>query len=163
MNIDVDLAKIRLTAEEYYRSSDFYCSEAIVKTIKDAFGLPVSNDVISMASGFPIGIGKASCICGAVSGGVMALGLVFGRTTPKDSKVDKAMNLSRDLHDIFKKRHKSLCCRTLNKYMIMGSSRQMKQCIASPGKWHRKRQELLSGNKTNQDNSINIIKGGYIK
>jgi len=132
-NFDIDLEKIRLTAEEYYRSSDFYCSEAIVKTIKDAFGLPVSNDVISMASGFPIGIGKASCICGAVSGGVMALGLVFGRTTPKDSKVDKAMNLSRELHDIFKKRHKSLCCRTLNKYMIMGSSRQMKQCIAFTG------------------------------
>jgi C_GCAxxG_C_C family probable redox protein len=133
MNIDVDLAKIRLTAEEYYRSGDFYCSEAVVKTIKDAFGLPVSDEVISMASGFPIGIGKASCICGAVSGGVMALGLVFGRTTPKDSKVDKAMNLSRELHDIFKKRHKSLCCRTLNKYMIMGSSRQMKQCIAFTG------------------------------
>jgi C_GCAxxG_C_C family probable redox protein len=132
-NFDIDLEKIRLTAEEYYRSSDFYCSEAIVKTIKDAFGLPVSNDVISMASGFPIGIGKAGCVCGAVSGGVMALGLVFGRTTPKDSKVDKAMNLSRELHDIFKKRHKSLCCRTLNKYMIMGSSRQMKQCIAFTG------------------------------
>jgi len=132
-NFDIDLEKIRLTAEEYYRSGDFYCSEAIVKTIKDAFGLPVSNDVISMASGFPIGIGKAGCVCGAVSGGVMALGLVFGRTTPKDSKVDKAMNLSRELHDIFKKRHKSLCCRTLNKYMIMGSSRQMKQCIAFTG------------------------------
>ena len=82
---------------------------------------------------FPVGIGNAGCLCGAVSGGVMALGLVFGRTTPKDSKVDKAMKLSRELHDIFKKRHKHLCCRTLNKYMIMGSSRQMKQCIAFTG------------------------------
>jgi C_GCAxxG_C_C family probable redox protein len=132
-HLDIDLEKIRLTAEEYYRSGDFYCSEAIVKTIKDAFGLPISDEVISMASGFPVGIGGAGCTCGAVSGGVMALGLVFGRTTPKDSKVDKAMNLSRQLHDIFKKRHKHLCCRTLNKYMIMGSSRQMKQCIAFTG------------------------------
>jgi hypothetical protein len=48
---DVDLEKIRTTAEEYYRSGDFYCSEAVVKTIKDAFSLPVSDEVISMASG----------------------------------------------------------------------------------------------------------------
>jgi C_GCAxxG_C_C family probable redox protein len=130
---DIDVEKIKLTAEEYYRSGDFYCSEAIVKTIKDAFNLPVSDEVISMASGFPVGIGKAGCLCGAVSGGVMALGLVFGRTTAKDKKVDKAMKFSRELHDIFKKNHKSLCCRTLNKYMIMGSSRQMKQCIAFTG------------------------------
>ena len=133
MNINVDLEKIRLTAEEYYRSGDFYCSEAVVKTIKDAFGLQVSDDVVSMASGFPVVIGKAGCTCGAVSGGVMALGLVFGRTKPKDKKADKAMKLSRELHDIFKKHHKCLCCRTLNKYMIMGSSRQMKQCIAFTG------------------------------
>jgi C_GCAxxG_C_C family probable redox protein len=133
MNLDVDLEKIRLTAEEYYRNGDFYCSEAVVKTIKDAFGIQVSDEVISMASGFPVGIGNAGCLCGTVTGGVMALGLVFGRTAPKDKKVDKAMKLSRELHDIFKKNHKSLCCRTLNRYMIMGSSRQMKQCIAFTG------------------------------
>jgi C_GCAxxG_C_C family probable redox protein len=132
-NIDIDLEKIRLTAEEYYRSGNFYCSEAIVKTIKDVFSLPGSDDVIAMASGFPVGIGGAGCTCGAVTGAVMSLGLVFGRTTPKDKKVDKAMKLSRELHDYFKKNHKSLCCRTLNKYMIMGSSGQMKQCIAFTG------------------------------
>jgi C_GCAxxG_C_C family probable redox protein len=132
-NVDIDLEKIRLTAEEYYRSGDFFCSEAIVKTIKDAFCLPVSDEVIAVASGFPVGIGAAGCTCGAVTGGVISLGMVFGRTAPKDKKVDKAMKLSRELHDIFKKRHKCLCCRTLNRYMIMGSSRQIKQCIAFTG------------------------------
>jgi C_GCAxxG_C_C family probable redox protein len=133
MSLDADLEKIRFTAEEYYRSGDFYCSEAVVKTIKDAFSLPVSDEVIAMASGFPVGIGQAGCVCGAVAGGVMALGLVFGRTAPKDKKVDKAMKLSRELHDIFKKNHKSLCCRTLNRFMIMGTSSQVRQCIAFTG------------------------------
>lgn len=132
-NQDIDLEKIRLTAEEYYRSGDFYCSEAIVKTIKDAFHLPASDAVIAMASGFPVGLGGAGCTCGAVSGGVLSLGLVFGRTLPRDPKVDAVMKLSRELHDIFKKNHKHLCCRRLNKYMIMGSSRQRKQCIAMTG------------------------------
>lgn len=133
LNPNIDLEKIKLTAEDYYRSGDFYCSEAVVKTIKDAFNLPVSNDVVSMASGFPVGLGGAGCTCGAVTGGVLSLGLVFGRTVPKDRKVDTAMKLSRELHDIFKKRHKHLCCRTLNRYMIMGSARQMKQCVAFTG------------------------------
>jgi C_GCAxxG_C_C family probable redox protein len=70
---DIDLEKIKLTAEEYYRSGDFYCSEAIVKTIKDAFCLPVSDDVITMASGFPVGIGGAGCTCGAVTDHVIGL------------------------------------------------------------------------------------------
>jgi C_GCAxxG_C_C family probable redox protein len=151
MNFDVDLEKIRLTAEEYYRSGDFYCSEAIVKTIKDAFSLSVSDDVIAMASGFPVGIGKAGCTCGAVSGGVIALGMVFGRTAPKDKKVDKAMKLSRELHDIFKKRHKCLCCRTLNRHMIMGSSRQMKQCIAFTGEMAQEAARIIIRDRAKQD------------
>lgn len=133
LHTDIDLEKIKLTAEEYYRSGDFYCSEAIVKTIKDAFQLPVSDDVISIASGFPVGLGGAGCTCGALAGGVMSLGLVFGRTKPKDAKVDKTMKLARELHDTFKKRHKSTCCRMLTKYMIMGSSKQIEQCIAFTG------------------------------
>jgi len=130
---NVDLDKIKSTAQQYFRSGDFYCSEAVVKTIKDAFQIPLPDAVISAASGFPVGMGGAGCTCGAVTGGVLSLGLVFGRTMPKDRKVDKVMTLSRELHDIFKKRHKCLCCRTLNRFMIMGSSRQMKQCIAFTG------------------------------
>ena len=153
-NIDIDLEKIRLTAEEYYRSGNFYCSEAIVKTIKDVFSLPGSDDVIAMASGFPVGIGGAGCTCGAVTGAVMSLGLVFGRTTPKDKKVDKAMKLSRELHDIFKKNHKSLCCRTLNKYMIMGSSGQMKQCIAFTGEMAQETARIIIREQCRQKKSI---------
>ena len=154
MNFDVDLEKIRLTAEEYYRSGDFYCSEAIVKTIKDAFSLSVSDDVIALASGFPVGIGGAGCTCGAVTGGVMALGLVFGRSKPKDKKVDRAMKLSGELHNIFKKNHKSLCCRTLNRYMIMGSSRQMKQCIAFTGEMAQETARIIIREQYNKNSSI---------
>lgn len=33
MKLDVNLEEIRSTAEAYYRNGDFYCSEAVVKTI----------------------------------------------------------------------------------------------------------------------------------
>lgn len=133
MNKVVDLDKIRTTAEGYYRNGDFYCSEAIVKTIKDAFEIPISGDVIAMASGFPVGMGGSGCTCGAIAGGIMALGLFFGRTEAKDEKVNKAMALSKELHDIFMDRHKCLCCRVLTKGMTLGSPDHMKQCIGFTG------------------------------
>lgn len=130
---NVSPEKIKATAEEYYRSGDFYCSEAIVKTIKDAFDLQVPDTVIAMASGFPVGMGGAGCTCGAVIGGIMAVGLFFGRTEPKDEKIKRMMDLSRELHDAFRSRHKRLCCRILTKGMTLGSEKHMEQCIAFTG------------------------------
>jgi len=129
----IDLNKIRTTAENYYRDGDYYCSEAIVKTIKDEFELPLTDDVIMMASGFPVGMGGSGCTCGAVVGGIMAIGLFFGRTQAKDTKVTKAMALANELHNIFKERHKNLCCRILTKGMNLGSPEHMKQCIFLTG------------------------------
>lgn len=133
MNKVINLHKIRTTAEDYYRNEDFYCSEAIVKTIKDEFELPISDDIIAMASGFPVGMGGSGCTCGAVTGGIMTLGLFFGRTQAKNAKVNKAMALSKELHDVFMDRHKCLCCRVLTKGMVLGSPAHMKQCISFTG------------------------------
>ena len=133
MKNKVDLERIKTIAEDYYRNSDFYCSEAIVKTIKDEFGLQLPDDVIAMASGFPVGIGGSGCTCGAISGGIMALGMFFGRTQPKNEKVNKAMALSNELHKTFQNKHKSLCCRVLTKGMTLGSPEHMQQCIAFTG------------------------------
>ncbi|MCF4015863.1 C-GCAxxG-C-C family protein [Clostridium sporogenes] len=130
-NIDFD--KIREVAENYYRNGDFYCSEAVVKTIRDEFKIEVSDDAIAMASGFPVGMGGSGCTCGAIAGGIMALGMVFGRKEAKDPIVAKSMELSKKLHDDFKKEHKSLCCRFLTKDMELDSKEHMDQCIAFTG------------------------------
>jgi len=130
---EIDLKKVKETAENYYRCGDFYCSEAIVKTIRDEFGLDLPGEVIAMASGFPVGIGYAGCTCGAISGGIMAIGMFFGRTREKDERVNKTLELSRELHDFFQKRHKTLCCRILTKGMVLGSPEHMKQCVSFTG------------------------------
>jgi C_GCAxxG_C_C family probable redox protein len=133
LNSKISLSKIRTQAENYYRNGDFYCSEAIVKTIKDEFELTVTDDIIKMASGFPVGMGGSGCTCGAVAGGVMAIGMFFGRTEAKDPKVAKTMALANELHNIFKERHKNLCCRILTKGMVLGSQEHMEQCISFTG------------------------------
>lgn len=129
----IDFTEVRATAEKYYRDRDFYCSEAVVKTIKDAFGLDYDDSVIALASGFPVGIGRSGCTCGAVTGGVMALGMVFGRTQPKDERVNKALVLSKELHDHFRSNHKSLCCRVLTKGLTLGTPEHKNQCVAFTG------------------------------
>ncbi len=131
--MNIDFAHVRATAEKYYRDGDFYCSEAVVKTIRDAFGLEFDDSVIAVASGFPVGIGGSGCTCGAVIGGVMALGMVFGRTQAKDERVNKAMALSKELHDQFRANHKSLCCRVLTKNLTLGTPEHLEQCIALTG------------------------------
>jgi len=133
MNKEVDFNRVRKIAEGYYRDGDFYCSEAIVKTIRDEFQLPVSDDIIAAASGFPVGMGGSGCTCGAVTGGIMSIGLIFGRTEAKDEKVNKTMALANELHDLFRTRHKTLCCRILTKNMELGSPKHMDQCISFTG------------------------------
>ncbi|MGL6106380.1 C-GCAxxG-C-C family protein [Romboutsia sp.] len=129
----IDLEKVKATAEKYYRDGDFYCSEAIVKVIRDEFRVDISDEVIAMASGFPVGMGGSGCTCGAVAGGIMALGLFFGRSEAKDAKVSKAMELSKELHDFFKGKNKSICCRVLTKGMTLGEKEHMDQCVFFTG------------------------------
>jgi C_GCAxxG_C_C family probable redox protein len=130
---EIDLQRVRRVAEGYYANGDYYCSEAIVKAIRDEFHVALPDRVIAMASGFPVGIGGSGCTCGAVVGGVMALGMVFGREKPKDRAVGKCMDLAKELHDTFRTRHGCLCCRVLTKRMELGSAEHMKQCVAFTG------------------------------
>lgn len=89
--------------------------------------------VIAITSGFPVGIGGAGCTCGALTGGVMALGLFFGRTEPKDRKVKKCMKLSKTLHTYFRDRHGVVCCHVLTKGRRLGFTRHMEQCVSFTG------------------------------
>jgi C_GCAxxG_C_C family probable redox protein len=43
------------------------------------------------------------------------------------------MALSKELHDTFRKRHKSICCRVLTKGMTLGSPEHIEQCIYLTG------------------------------
>lgn len=129
----INLQQIKNKAEEYYRSGDFYCSEAIVKTYIEEFDLDLPDDVIAMASSFPVGMGNSGCSCGAVIGAQMMLGYFFGRRQAGDNKVNKTMELSAELHDYFREEHGSLCCRILTKDFKVGSKAHIKQCIDFTG------------------------------
>lgn len=123
----------RECAEKSYTIGDFYCSEAVIKSVLDATEIDYPAQAVAMASGFPVGIGGAGCVCGALSGGVMALGYLYGRTEGGSPIVEKAMALSNKLHNTFVQRNRTTCCRALTRGMVKGSPDHMKQCIRFTG------------------------------
>ncbi len=136
MNVkqEVSVKKIGKDAEELFRGG-FFCSEAVMSSMRSNFELDIPEEVIAMASGFPVGIGRSKCLCGAVSGGVMALGLFFGRTKQGDPKVEKNLEVAKELHDWFKENNgkNALCCRILTKEFDMGAGEHKEQCIKLTG------------------------------
>lgn len=106
--VDVDdvAAQVAQEAERLYRSGKMHCAEAVLSAVRQAFAPQIPDEVVQLASGFGAGSG-AGCICGAVSGGTMALGLVM-----KDDRKGTAA-LTRELHLWFKEENGATCCKIL--------------------------------------------------
>lgn len=100
-------AQCRTEAEELYRSGKYHCAEAVVETIRRKFSAETPETVVAAVSGFGGGSGSG-CICGAVSGGTVALGLVLG-----DKK--QTTQLTRELHTWFKGEYGVTCCSIIRK------------------------------------------------
>lgn len=130
------LDKVQANAEQLFRSGTYFCSEAVVQTINELLGKPYDENVVKLASGFPIGMGKAGCLCGAVSGGQMALGMVYGRVEGEPMQ-DKMFEEAKGLHDYIKNEYKSTCCRVITREWTgdnFKSPERKNHCITITGK-----------------------------
>lgn len=140
MNIgkrEISLSKVQKDAEDNFRNG-YFCCEALMAAIRDNFELDVPKEVIAMASGMAVGAGRSGCMCGALNGGILALGMFFGRTEqngPQDPKVVKCMALTHELHDWFKEANgkNAICCRVLTREFDMGKGEHKEQCIRFTG------------------------------
>jgi C_GCAxxG_C_C family probable redox protein len=92
------------------------CSEAVLSVLNQGLGGGLPPDVaMKVASGFPEGIGSSGCTCGALTGGVIAMGLFLSQGNSNSICRRKAMAASGWLHHDFKSRFGSTCCRVLIK------------------------------------------------
>ena len=122
---------MRKKAEGYYERGELFCSEAVVHVVNEALGWPFPREITMLASAFPVGLGKAGCLCGAVSGGAMALGMAYGRKHG-DSMSDKLFPLAASLHDHIKAVYGSTCCRVLIKGFLLPWRRKA-HCVKISG------------------------------
>ncbi len=133
----VSLQAIQKAAEDAYKGG-YFCCEAVMDAIRTNFALQVPKEVIGMASAMSVGAGRSGCMCGALNGGILALGMIFGRTSPlgpKDPEVNKCMSYANELHEWFKEKNgkKAVCCRILTKEFDMDKGEHKKQCIYFTG------------------------------
>ena len=130
----IDVNAIRHTAEELYQKGDFYCSEAVVAAFREHLFPEMPEELIAAASGFPIGVGRSKCMCGAVSGGVIACGYAFGRTKGGDKdRSEQTLAVSKEIQEKFRARNKVTCCSVLTRGMEMGSPEHKAQCVRFTG------------------------------
>jgi len=104
--------EIEQKAFDYFQSG-FNCAEAISKAIVEAFSNETSTDIPKVATGFGGGIGASKAeTCGALNGGIIALGCLFGRKQPKDDK-KTAYEVGAEFRQMFIQSFGSSTCRNI--------------------------------------------------
>ncbi len=101
-------------AATHFSGEGFNCAESVLQAIAEIAGLALPDAVRKIATPFGGGIGRTGCVCGGISGGVMALGLAFGRTTPDLEQRKVAYSHAERLWRRFVERTGSEDCRELN-------------------------------------------------
>jgi C_GCAxxG_C_C family probable redox protein len=93
----------------------YNCAQSVLLTMFEHWN--GKDEVIpKIATAFGGGIGRCGSICGALSGGVMALGIKYGSNEPSIEKRLKAYKLAQKFYIRFEKEHGSVLCRELIGY-----------------------------------------------
>ena len=93
----------------------YNCAQSVVVAFSDLTGLDESFSA-KMASSFGGGMGRMREVCGAVSGMLMVLGLLYGYDTPGDDVSKKAQyTVVQELSARFREQTGSIVCREILK------------------------------------------------
>lgn len=110
-------------AAKYFLEEGFSCSESFARSAVE-LGLADEN-FISIATSFSGGMGSG-CICGAVSGAQMVIGLLHGK-----NKDNTARALAKEFYQKFCELHKVTCCKILTKNFKDFHSKERKEHCAN--------------------------------
>ncbi len=94
-------------------AEQYNCAESVLRGVCHAQGVGLSEQAKRMATPFGGGVGRAEDLCGALVGGVLAIGIVKGRTTPQEDRL-AAYDSARRLYRMFYEQFGSTSCRILN-------------------------------------------------
>ncbi len=99
-----------------YDKHDLCCSESISYVLSQAFASGLgARDAVQLGAGYCHGMGGAGCSCGALTGAVAILSYYLGPHGPDGLKKKQFRRCIREMHDQFRGRFRSTCCRILSK------------------------------------------------
>lgn len=95
--------------------SGYNCAQSILLTMSEHWN--GENVLIPrIATAFGGGIGRCGSVCGALTGGVMAIGIKYGTNEPSAEKRLRAYELAHTVYRRFEKLHGTVLCRELIGY-----------------------------------------------
>jgi C_GCAxxG_C_C family probable redox protein len=136
LNQDIEtlLYKIRLRTENLFMTRQLMCSEAVLTVLNQGLKGELPPEIaVRITSGLPEGLGGSGCTCGALTAGVIALGLFLGRNGPGILNSRKVYVASKELHDYFKLHFDTTCCRVLTKNIEVGTKSHFRFCARHAG------------------------------
>ena len=93
----------------------YNCAQSVLLTMFEHWN--GENELIpKIATAFGGGIGRCGSLCGALTGGVMALGTKYGTNEPSLEKRLQAYELAQKFYKQFERHHGSVLCRELIGY-----------------------------------------------
>jgi C_GCAxxG_C_C family probable redox protein len=93
--------------------SGYNCAQAVLDAFRDEAGLD-EDLALKIATGLGAGMGRKQEVCGAVTGGILVLGLRHGRGSRDDQAVTGTTYARvRELMDRFAAKHGTCLCREL--------------------------------------------------
>ncbi|MDA3899690.1 MAG: C-GCAxxG-C-C family protein [Spirochaetes bacterium] len=91
----------------------FNCSQSVLFSYADRLGISEDN-ALKIMTGFGAGMGRRQEICGAVSGGIAVLSMLYGRTGSDDKqKTDETYDKTRKLIEAFISNYGTVNCLSL--------------------------------------------------
>lgn len=127
-------ASIRARAENLYLTRQYLCAETILLTLNRGLCGPLSdNQAVGLSAGLADGMGGAGCLCGAVGGAALAIGLLLGSAGPH-GKRREIRQATGDFHAWFKNEYGSACCRVLVKNLKHDPKAHFSQCAQITGR-----------------------------
>ncbi len=116
-------------AVNFFQVHGLCCSEAIILVLSKGFGGDMSDELaISVGAGLCGGMGGKECVCGALSGAVVALGGLLAPNRKTGLSKGNMRKTARLLHDNFKKKYGSTCCKDLTEGFVGSNKAKMKNC-----------------------------------
>jgi C_GCAxxG_C_C family probable redox protein len=120
--------QIEAKVHNLFVTRQLYCSEAVLVTLNESFGGGLSrSQAVALAAPFAEGQGRSGCLCGAIGGGLLALGLFLAQPGPyrKRRQVQAA---AAELNSLFSARYGATCCRVITRKLERYSEAHMTHC-----------------------------------
>ena len=122
------IERVSLKAGNLYSTRQLLCAEAILASFNEVFGGGLSQQqAVGLSAGFGAGMGESGCLCGALGGGSLALGLILPDCNAGGMR-RKLRGATHELHRRFKGEFGSACCKVLTRKVKQGSRAHFSQC-----------------------------------